>query len=235
MRPGRTKAISLGWLESADPTCATSLEESEGRPWMSRLSSRLRRTSRLKSSRELRGLRNMSTRPTSVTAETLGKAAGADNLCTSNYANCKVSDSAKKTRRAPRVGLLGGRYVRHSTVDRFWARVQKNPDGCWLLSGSKWSPGGHICLAREDGSRVAAHRFSYELHHGQIPVGLVVMHSCDVPRCVNPAHLSAGTQRENMQDAQRKGRLGKHSSVSHTPTLPARRDPRHHTEVESAS
>lgn len=110
-----------------------------------------------------------------------------------------------KCGRAPRVGLRGGRRVRHSSVDRFWARVQKS-DGCWVFTGAVCNRAGHLHIAREDGSRALAHRFSYELHHGLIPTGLVVMHSCDVPACVNPAHLSLGTQRENVHDAMRKGR-----------------------------
>jgi hypothetical protein len=141
-------------------------------------------------------------------AETLGKPLGSNNGCGVNFSPSEISEFTGKKRRAPRVGLLGGRYVRHSTVDRFWARVQKIPNGCWIISGAKCSPGGHINIAREDGSRVSVHRFSYELHHGPIPKGLVVMHTCDVPRCVNPAHLTVGTQRDNIRDSVDKGRHG---------------------------
>lgn len=131
-----------------------------------------------------------------------------DNGCTVAFAVSEVRDFTKKKRRAPRVGLLGGRYVRRSTVDRFWARVQKNPNGgCWVFTGAKCCPGGHIYFAREDGSRVSAHRYSYTLHRGSIPSGKVVMHTCDVPACVNPAHLRIGTQRDNVHDAIAKGRM----------------------------
>ena len=40
----------------------------------------------------------------------------------------------------------------------------------------------------------------------KVPIGKVVMHSCDNPRCVNPDHLSIGTQRDNILDSIRKGR-----------------------------
>lgn len=53
---------------------------------------------------------------------------------------------------------------------------------------------------------VQAHRFSWFLSHGKEPGRLLVCHSCDVPSCVNPGHLWAGTQKENMQDCISKGR-----------------------------
>ncbi len=143
-----------------------------------------------------------------------------DNDCSVCFAISEDRDSLSGIkRRAPRVGLLGGRRKRHSTIDRFWARVQKNPDGCWIFAGAKTSPGGHIYLSREDGSRVSAHRFSYELHVGPVPAGLVVMHSCDVPACVNPDHLRAGTQKQNVHDAIAKGRF---SPWQHPNTVAAR-------------
>ncbi|MGB3205459.1 MAG: HNH endonuclease [Crinalium sp.] len=51
-----------------------------------------------------------------------------------------------------------------------------------------------------------AHRISYEFFNGRIPNGLIVMHSCDNPKCINPDHLSIGTISDNNQDKTRKGR-----------------------------
>lgn len=53
-----------------------------------------------------------------------------------------------------------------------------------------------------------AHRVSYYVSKGEIPDGLCIMHSCDNKACVNPEHLSVGTNRENMQDMIRKGKAG---------------------------
>jgi hypothetical protein len=53
---------------------------------------------------------------------------------------------------------------------------------------------------------IKVHRVSYQLHHGEIPEQMVVMHSCDNPMCINPSHLSVGTQRENVIDMYQKGR-----------------------------
>lgn len=88
---------------------------------------------------------------------------------------------------------------------RFWLRVQKGDGlGCWLWTGlvNNMDYG----TFRIGGKSVLVHRFSYELHRGAIPSGMVVMHSCDVPGCVNPDHLKLGTMKDNTQDMMAKGR-----------------------------
>ena len=51
-----------------------------------------------------------------------------------------------------------------------------------------------------------AHRIAYIQNVGPIPKGMVVMHICDNPWCVNPKHLKLGTHKENMQDMVMKDR-----------------------------
>ncbi len=50
------------------------------------------------------------------------------------------------------------------------------------------------------------HRLSYQLNKGDIPAGMLVMHTCDRPACINPEHLVLGTQKNNMDDMRLKGR-----------------------------
>ena len=56
-----------------------------------------------------------------------------------------------------------------------------------------------------DGRTALAHRVSYQLHKGEIPAGLQIRHACDNKRCINPAHLSVGTGKENARDALDRG------------------------------
>jgi hypothetical protein len=51
-----------------------------------------------------------------------------------------------------------------------------------------------------------AHVFSFMIHRGREPKGLV-MHSCNNPLCVNPDHLLEGTQKQNIEYAVSLGRM----------------------------
>jgi hypothetical protein len=68
---------------------------------------------------------------------------------------------------------------------------RRDKDGYGVI----WAGGAH-----------RAHRFIYSLFFGPVPPGMVVMHTCDVPGCVNPSHLVVGTHQENMQDKGAKKR-----------------------------
>lgn len=79
---------------------------------------------------------------------------------------------------------------------------------CWRWMGSEDRGYGVMQGRYEDGRyrHVRAHRLTYEVFNGEIPDGLNVCHSCDTPSCVNPEHLFAGTQSDNITDMYRKGR-----------------------------
>lgn len=92
--------------------------------------------------------------------------------------------------------------------ERFFSRVAHEPNtGCWLWFGATTSTGYGTLSVRN--VRVLAHRFSYELHHAEIPAGMLVCHTCDVRCCVNPEHLFLGDATANAVDASRKGRLAR--------------------------
>ncbi len=84
-------------------------------------------------------------------------------------------------------------------ADYLMQRIVLDPGrGCWLWEGS--SPDGYGHLTNPSGGSKRAHRASYETFVGPIPNGLMVCHKCDVKLCINPAHLYAGTAKNNFDD-----------------------------------
>lgn len=75
---------------------------------------------------------------------------------------------------------------------------------CWEWQGSKVTGGyGNLTFRCES---MYAHRASWIVHFGPIPVDQNVCHRCDYRSCINPEHLFLGTQEVNLQDMINKGR-----------------------------
>lgn len=95
--------------------------------------------------------------------------------------------------------------------EKFWSRADRSagPDACWPLTGSRQPRGyGHFYPASK--VNLYAHRVAWEIaNNAGVPAGFHVMHACDNPACVNPAHLSVGTHSDNMRDMIRKDRAAR--------------------------
>lgn len=77
--------------------------------------------------------------------------------------------------------------------------------GCYLWPLGTTTDGYGVFQLR--GRKMYAHRWSYLVAFGHLPEGVLVLHKCDTPACVNPDHLFLGSQKDNMDDASNKGRI----------------------------
>ena len=75
------------------------------------------------------------------------------------------------------------------------SKVKKNKNGCWEYS--TFQDNGY-CRIQYKGRMLKVHRVSYQVFNGEIPEGFTIDHICRVRSCINPDHLEAITQKENV-------------------------------------
>lgn len=95
-------------------------------------------------------------------------------------------------------------YMKNGKAEKFWSRVNKT-NTCWNWIGYVNYAGYGIFYYQKE-PRIKAHRYAYELTHGNIADNMLVCHSCDNRQCVRPDHLFLGTYLDNNRDCITKER-----------------------------
>jgi len=102
-----------------------------------------------------------------------------------------------------------GTKAKHPEIAFAKFTIPEPNSGCLLWIGAVKKGGkGMLPYGRlkTNGRHVKAHRYAWERARGLIPDGLLVLHTCDNPCCVNALHLYLGTHKDNALDCSRRGR-----------------------------
>ncbi len=87
-------------------------------------------------------------------------------------------------------------YNKRGILGRIQEKSKIAMNGCWEMSAGANSYPRFMF----NGDAYQAHRFVWEICHGEIPEGLNVLHKCHNKLCVNPFHLNLGTPQDNASD-----------------------------------
>lgn len=139
--------------------------------------------------------------------------------------HAKQLEAARKSLKKKRLAVTYEQKL-SSAIKRFLDKVSKTKE-CWnWLAGLNSYGYGQYKFC---GKPISAHRFSYIAFVGYVPKGLLVCHTCDNRKCVNPKHLWLGTEYDNAQDCVSKGRqtrargvLNGHAKLSESQILEIR-------------
>ncbi len=131
--------------------------------------------------------------------------------CKKSEFNTAASTKYKPTERIEN-GVKKMPEFSNEMIDRFWSKVGFTaiPSKCWEWQDSTSARYGLFSIGS---ASYKSNRIAYYLHYKKDPLELNVMHSCDNPKCCNPAHLSLGTHWDNMQDMAQKGRARKAKNI----------------------
>ncbi len=127
----------------------------------------------------------------------------AAELCNGSIKSCGCS---RTNPFPPQPSILSIHTTEQPSVSvRFFKHVTKTAT-CWEWNSGTARGGRGYGVFRYKTRVITAHRVAYMLYVGDIPPNLCVLHTCDNPKCVNPAHLFLGTQQDNMADRDNKNR-----------------------------
>lgn len=102
---------------------------------------------------------------------------------------------------------LSDETLRTMARQRLAKKTKRAENGCLEWTGATAGKGYGLTSFGKELRHCYAHRLSYALHHGIHPkFEGVVRHTCDNPRCTEPAHLILGTTAENISDKVAKRR-----------------------------